>query len=194
MAPRTVTRECSAAHTTVSGRPVTVVDTPGFFDTGLTQEETMTNIMKSVSLSSPGPHAFLILLRVGRFTCEEQQIPKMIEMMFGQEVSKYSIILFSCGDLLEEQSVEKLIGETRALKPGHEEEPPPPLMLEEGSIYAVKEILRSRRRGGQLEYLVDWEGYGPEERSWVSRSDILDPTLMEEFHSNHQNSGTSWMR
>ncbi|KAL1259113.1 hypothetical protein QQF64_009690 [Cirrhinus molitorella] len=38
-------------------------------------------------------------------------------------------------------------------------------MLEEGSIYAVKEILRSRRRGGQLEYLVDWEGYGPEERS-----------------------------
>ncbi|KAL1269234.1 hypothetical protein QQF64_031523 [Cirrhinus molitorella] len=70
-------------------------------------------------------------------------------------------------------------------EPGHEEEPPPPLMLEEGSIYAVKEILRSRRRGGQLEYLVDWEGYGPEERSWVSRSDILDPTLMEEFHSNH---------
>ncbi|KAI2645539.1 Transposon Tf2-9 polyprotein [Labeo rohita] len=70
-------------------------------------------------------------------------------------------------------------------EPGHEEEPPPPLLLEDGSIYAVKEILQSRRRGGQLQYLVDWEGYGPEERSWVPRADILDPTLLEDFHTNH---------
>ncbi|KAI2645437.1 Transposon Tf2-6 polyprotein [Labeo rohita] len=70
-------------------------------------------------------------------------------------------------------------------EPGHEEEPPPPLLLEDGSIYSVKEILQSRRRGGQLQYLVDWEGYGPEERSWVPRADILDPTLLEDFHNTH---------
>ncbi|KAL0152926.1 hypothetical protein M9458_051755, partial [Cirrhinus mrigala] len=70
-------------------------------------------------------------------------------------------------------------------EPGHEEEPPPPLVLEEGSIYSVNEILQSRRRGGRLEYLVDWEGYGPEERSWVPCDDILDPTLISEFHAAH---------
>ncbi|KAL0153949.1 hypothetical protein M9458_050706, partial [Cirrhinus mrigala] len=54
-------------------------------------------------------------------------------------------------------------------QPGAEVEPPPPEILEPPSIYTVHEILSSRRRGGRLEYLVNWEGYGPEERSWVSR-------------------------
>ncbi|XP_052445113.1 GTPase IMAP family member 9-like [Carassius gibelio] len=112
-----VIRVCSEGHATVSGRSVSVVDTPPFFDTQMRPEELVTEIARSVYLSSPGPHAFLIVLRViDRFTEQEQKIPQMIEMMLGQEVLKYSIILFTHGDLVEGRSVVDLVEENCRLR------------------------------------------------------------------------------
>ncbi|XP_067282469.1 GTPase IMAP family member 4-like [Pseudorasbora parva] len=112
-----VTSVCSNTHSTVSGRSVSVVDTPGFFDTQMNPEELAMEIARSVYISSPGPHAFLIVFRVNdRFTEHEQQIPQQIEMLFGQEVLKYSIILFTHGDQLRRESVEELIQENCRLR------------------------------------------------------------------------------
>ncbi|KAK3510660.1 hypothetical protein QTP70_012173 [Hemibagrus guttatus] len=71
-------------------------------------------------------------------------------------------------------------------EPGEDAAKPPlPLLLDDGTTYGVKEILDSRRCGGRLEYLVDWEGYGPEERSWILHDDVLDPDLLTTFHATH---------
>ena len=49
---------------------------------------------------------------------------------------------------------------------GRVQSPPPPDEIEGELEYEVREVLDSRIVRGKLKYLVDWVGYGPEERTW----------------------------
>ncbi|KAL2077778.1 hypothetical protein ACEWY4_027282 [Coilia grayii] len=51
--------------------------------------------------------------------------------------------------------------------------PPPPQMFQGLPVFTVRRLLDSHHVEGSVQYLVDWLGYGPEERSWVSSRDIV---------------------
>ncbi|XP_056431924.1 GTPase IMAP family member 9-like [Gadus chalcogrammus] len=84
-------------------KKVVVVDMPGFGDTQRTQEQIITEISKCMALTAPGPHAFLLVLKLERYTEEVKRAVDMIAEVFGEVALRdYTVVLFARGDDLEE--------------------------------------------------------------------------------------------
>ena len=100
IAAEAVTKTCQKAVREWKGRELLVVDTPGLFDTKETLNTTCREISQCIVFSCPGPHAILLVLRLGRYTQEEQQTVALVKALFGEAAMKYMIILFTCRDEL----------------------------------------------------------------------------------------------
>lgn len=96
-----VTLKCQSASVKIDKKPILLVDTPGMFDTNVSNDITSKEIMKCIALTSPGIHAVLLVIRVGRFTEEEQNTVKLFKEIFGKELTKYMMIIFTGKDDLD---------------------------------------------------------------------------------------------
>ncbi|XP_026084764.1 uncharacterized protein LOC113060131 [Carassius auratus] len=104
-----VTGKCQQYQRRVEGRIISVIDTPGVCDTSMCERDLKVEVVRCVEMSLPGPHAFLLVIRLDvRFTAEEQYTVKWIQENFGEDALHYTIILFTRGDQLK-TSIEEFL-------------------------------------------------------------------------------------
>ncbi|XP_021352274.1 GTPase IMAP family member 7-like [Mizuhopecten yessoensis] len=96
-----VTQKCHFHTAERFDKKLLVVDTPGLFDTKLSNEVIAKEILKCIGILTPGPHAFILVVQIGRFTPEEKDTVKHFSHIFGKEFFRYLIILFTRRDDLE---------------------------------------------------------------------------------------------
>ncbi|CAK6984189.1 GTPase IMAP family member 9-like, partial [Scomber scombrus] len=100
----------------VDGQKVFVIDTPGLFDTRYGMDRTTKDLTQCISYASPGPHVFMVVIRLGRYTEEEMKTVQKIQVIFGQAADRYSMVLFTGGDLLEGTTIEEFLDESSDLQ------------------------------------------------------------------------------
>ncbi|XP_076123325.1 GTPase IMAP family member 8-like [Alosa pseudoharengus] len=107
------TAQCVKRQGEVAGRQVTVVEAPGWWrnrNIKNTLELTKQEIVLSVSLCPPGPHAVLLVIDIDEsFTIEKRiNIQEHLELL-GGAVWSHTMVLFTNGDWLGDTTIEQYI-------------------------------------------------------------------------------------
>lgn len=107
------TSQCVKTQSEFAGKVITVLDTPGWWKT-LTARDTAEldkqEILRSICLCPPGPHALLLTLRIDMpFRDEEMKSLEEHMGLLGERAWKHTILLFTYGDLLGDLTVEQYI-------------------------------------------------------------------------------------
>ncbi|XP_014395708.1 PREDICTED: GTPase IMAP family member 4 [Myotis brandtii] len=112
IAAKSITKACQKERSMWNGREIVVVDTPGIFDTEVPDADTQREIAKCILLTSPGPHAVLLVVPLGRYTKEEQKAVEKMLSMFGSQARRYMILLFTRKDDLDGMEFHDYLKET----------------------------------------------------------------------------------
>uniref|UniRef100_H0WL64 AIG1-type G domain-containing protein n=1 Tax=Otolemur garnettii TaxID=30611 RepID=H0WL64_OTOGA len=101
MAPKSISKTYKKGSRMWEQTELVVVDTPGIFDTEVPDDDTCKEIAHCMVLTSPGPHALLMVVPLGHYTEEEHEATEKILKMFGHRARKFMILLFTQKDDLE---------------------------------------------------------------------------------------------
>ncbi|XP_062406651.1 GTPase IMAP family member 8-like [Sardina pilchardus] len=109
----------NSATADVADKKIVVVDTLGWSQNrdSCTIEEDK-EIVRGLTLCPPGPHAFLLILPVDMaFTRQQQRALENHMILFGEDIWKYTVVVFTYGDQLGDQTIEEhIMMEGRALQ------------------------------------------------------------------------------
>lgn len=101
-----ITKGCVSEKAERFGQKLLVVDTPGIFDTSRTTDIIQAEICKCISITSPGPHAYILVVSLAtRFTDEEKSSVEHFEKHFGKDIYKYFIVLLTRFDELKKHEI-----------------------------------------------------------------------------------------
>ncbi|XP_047241341.1 GTPase IMAP family member 7-like [Girardinichthys multiradiatus] len=84
----------------VDGRNLTLIDSHSVFDTCGSEVMLKKEVVRCITECAPGPHGFLIVLQVEKFTEHEKDIIKQICQCFSEDALKFAAIIFTHGDQL----------------------------------------------------------------------------------------------
>uniref|UniRef100_A0A673MSX6 AIG1-type G domain-containing protein n=1 Tax=Sinocyclocheilus rhinocerous TaxID=307959 RepID=A0A673MSX6_9TELE len=105
--------QCVRRHGEVADRHITVIEAPGWWSNYTVEkspELLKQEIVLSVSLCPPGPHAVLLIIRVDtRFIEIERKVLQDHLDLLGERVWSHTIVLFTHGDSLLDTSIEQHI-------------------------------------------------------------------------------------
>ncbi|XP_021334769.1 uncharacterized protein isoform X1 [Danio rerio] len=105
-----VTKVCQLGEESVCGIRIKVIDTPDFFDEDLKNQTEQ--IRKYKELTQQRPDVYLLVLELGRYTDGERVIVQNIQRLFGAELVKETIILFTSKEKLRRKSLSDYIKNT----------------------------------------------------------------------------------
>ncbi|GAB1290793.1 GTPase IMAP family member 4 [Apodemus speciosus] len=106
---KSITKVCEKRVSTWDGKELVVVDTPGIFDTEVPDADTEKEITRYVVLTSPGPHALLLVVPLGRYTVEEHKATQKLLRMFGTKARRFMILLLTRKDDLEDTDISEYL-------------------------------------------------------------------------------------
>lgn len=105
-----MTSKCQTGTHLFEGKQLFVVDTPGFLDERIDEEEIKIEIGTSYEMTAtPGPHAFLLVIEPGRFLPQEAEAIQYLTKIFGGQAINHTIIVFTHAENFRKTSVEQYL-------------------------------------------------------------------------------------
>ncbi|XP_053474113.1 uncharacterized protein LOC128603594 [Ictalurus furcatus] len=102
--------QCVKRQGEVAGRKITVVEVPGWQRDKSVTQALKQEIVLSVSMCPPGPHAVLLVMRLDFKSWEsEKNALRGCMKLLTQRVWSHSIVLFTIGDWIRDQTIEQYI-------------------------------------------------------------------------------------